>query len=73
MLLCEGFSNNICCIRSDGLHMDHPVVVALFLHQLFVCADLGNFASIDYSDDVSILNGGHAMSNDYRSTICECV
>ena len=53
--------------------MDHPVVVALFLHQLFVCADLGNFASIDYSDDVSILNGGHAMSNDYRSTICECV
>ena len=73
LLLCEGFSNNNYCIRSDGLHMHHPVVVALFSHQLFVRADLGNFAGIDHSDDVSILDGGHAMSNDYRSTICECV
>ena len=53
--------------------MHHPVVVALFSHQLFVCADLSNFAGIDHSYDVSVLDGGHAMSNDYRSTICESV
>ena len=53
------------CIRSNGLHMHHPVVVALFSHQLFLCANLGNFAGIDHSNDVSVLDGGHVMSNDY--------
>ena len=53
--------------------MHHLVVVALFSHQLFVCANLGNFAGIDHSNDVSVLDGGHAMSNDCRSMICECV
>ena len=55
--------------------MHHPVtvVLALFSHQLSVCTNLGNFAGIDHSDDISILDGGHAMSNDYQSTICECV
>ena len=71
--MCEGFSNNNYCIRSDGLHVHHPVVVALLSHQLFVCANLGNFAGIDHSNDVSVLDGGHAMSNDYGSTICESV
>ena len=53
--------------------MDHSVVVALFSHQLLVCADLGNFATIDDSDDVSILDVGHAMGYDDGGTICERV
>ena len=58
-------------VASDGLHVDHSVVVSLFYHQLLVCADLGHFASIDHSDYVSILDGGHAMGYHYGGTICE--
>ena len=63
----EGFQ----IVASDGLHVDHSVVVTLFCHQLLVCADLGHFASIDHSNDVSILDGGHTMGYHYRGTICE--
>ena len=58
-------------VASYGLHVDHSVVVTLLCHQLFVCANLGHFASVDHGNDVSILDGGHAMGYHYGGTICE--
>ena len=58
-------------VASDGLHVDHSIIITLLCHQLLVCTNLCHFASVDHSNDVGVLNGGHVMGYHYRSTICE--